>query len=149
KRGWSRPLPWDRNQGLMAAGLYWEWIVRKGRELGAQLQPDYLELRYEDLVNHTPQTLASLAVFLAHDLDYERIKRTSIGSVKTPLTSFKEDLQRGEFKPVGRWRDRFSPLELATFERLVGNYLMQLGYALSDGANHHASSAIKRKRQVY
>src|SRR5262249_36590599 len=91
----------------------------------------------------------SLAVFLAHDLDYERIKRTSIGSVKTPLTSFKEDLQRGEFKPVGRWRDRFSPLELATFERLVGNYLMQLGYALSDGANHHASSAIKRKRQVY
>ncbi len=34
KRGWSRPLPWDRDQGLMAAGLYWQWIVRKGRELG-------------------------------------------------------------------------------------------------------------------
>ncbi len=35
KRGWSRPLPWDRGKPLLAAGLYWEWIVRKGRKLGA------------------------------------------------------------------------------------------------------------------
>ena len=31
KHHWSRPLPWDRKRSLLAAGLYWEWIVRKGR----------------------------------------------------------------------------------------------------------------------
>ena len=65
KRGWSRPLPWDRDQALLAAGLYWEWIVRKGRKLGATLQPDYLEVRYEDLVNQPADTLDRLGAFLA------------------------------------------------------------------------------------
>src|SRR6266581_1773996 len=42
KRQWSRPLPWDRKRSLLAAGLYWEWIVRKGRRLGAALGPKYV-----------------------------------------------------------------------------------------------------------
>ena len=50
KRGWTRPLPWHRDKALIAAGLYWEWIVRKGRKLGSKLGRNYLEIRYEDLV---------------------------------------------------------------------------------------------------
>jgi Sulfotransferase domain. len=50
KKGWSRPLPWDRSRSLLAAGLYWEWIVRKARQTGALLGSDYIETRYEDLV---------------------------------------------------------------------------------------------------
>jgi hypothetical protein len=34
KQGWSHPLPWDRQDCLGVAGLYWEWLVRKGREQG-------------------------------------------------------------------------------------------------------------------
>jgi len=82
KRGWSRPLPWDRSKSLLAAGLYWEWIVRKGRSLGSTWQADYLETRYEDLVNQPAETLERLGKFLNHDLDYERIREASIGSVK-------------------------------------------------------------------
>lgn len=150
KRGWSRPLPWDRDKGLMAAGLYWEWIVRKGRKLGSLLQPDYLEVRYEDLVKQPAQTLERVAVFLAHDLDYQRIRQTSIGSVKNPLTSFKEDLERGQFKPVGRWKDRFPPDQLVLFENLVGEYLEQLGYPLSrDSAQARHLFAVRRTRRVY
>jgi len=150
KRGWSRPLPWDRHEGLMAAGLYWEWIVRKGRELGSMLQPNYLEVRYEDLVHEPAETLQRLGVFLQHDLDYVRIQKASIGSVKIPLTSFKEDLEQGQFTPVGRWRTKFLPAQLILFESLVGNYLQQLGYALSDnGARAKHSLAAKRMRSVY
>jgi len=149
KRGWSRPLPWDRDKGLLAAGLYWEWIVRKGRQCGSMLQADYLEVRYEDLVTQPAQTLKRLAVFLAHDLDYERIQQTSIGSVKNPLTSFKEDLERGEFKPVGRWKGKFPPAQVVVFESLVGDYLQQLGYALSSSARAKRSLAAKRMRRVY
>jgi hypothetical protein len=150
KRGWSRPLPWDRRRGLMAAGLYWEWIVRKGRKLGSMLQSDYLEVRYEDLVNQPAQTLELLAVFLAHDLDYERVRQVSIGSVKNPSTSFQEDLQRGQFKPVGRWKERFPRDQLAVFESLVGDYLEELGYALSGiSANAKQSLTAKSTRQIY
>ncbi len=149
KRGWSRPLPWDWDKGLLAAGLYWEWIVRKGRKLGVRLQPDYFEVRYEDLVNQPAQTLERLAVFLAHDLDYQRIQQASIGSVRNPLTSFKEDLERGQFKPVGRWKDRFPPDQLVLFQNLVGDYLQELGYVLSGSAQVQPSFAVKRTRRVY
>jgi hypothetical protein len=150
KRGWSRPLPWDRDRALLAAGLYWEWIVRKGRKLGSTLRPDYLEVRYEDLVNQPAETLQRLAVFLKHDLDYVRIQQTSIGSVKRPLTSFKEDLDRGQFTPVGRWKDKFPADQLVLFEDAVGGYMQELGYTLSskDRPIEH-SLAARRMRFVY
>jgi len=146
KRGWSRPLPWDRSRGLLAGGLYWEWIVRKGRNCAAALQPNYVEIRYEELVRKPAETLAQLAEFLQQDLDYERIQKVSIGSVKNPLTSFGEELSDGRFDPVERWRDKFPPEQLVWFERLVGDYLRELGYALSTapGTDHLLASRMLR-----
>jgi hypothetical protein len=150
KRGWTRPLPWDRDKALLAAGLYWEWIVRKGRKLGSILGVDYLETRYEDLVNQPAETLERLAVFLQHDLDYERIRQNSIGSVKSPLTSFKEDLDRGQFAPVGRWKNKFPADQLVLFEDVVGDYMQELGYVLStNNAKAKHSLAARRMRFIY
>src|ERR1700733_11065211 len=58
------------------------------------------------------KSLLAIGGFLGQDLDYERIQQASIGSVKKPLTSFKEELQEGRFTPVGRWKDRFPPEQL-------------------------------------
>jgi len=133
KRTWSRPLPWDRKKRrLLAAGLYWEWIVRKGRKLGALLMPNYMEVRYEDLVQRLQQTLGRIGQFIGRELDYERILRTSIGSVKKPLTSFSEDLTEARFTPVGRWKEKFPADQLVPFELLVGQYMRELGYELSE-----------------
>jgi hypothetical protein len=150
KRGWSRPLPWEKDKGLLAAGLYWEWIVRKGRKYGLVLGLSYMEVRYEDLVDQPAEALARLGHFIEHDLDYARIQRVSIGSVKNPLTSFKEDLQDGHFAPVGRWQDKFPPEQLLRFESLVGSYLRELGYPLScpkSESNHILS--VKKMRLLY
>ena len=150
KRQWSRPLPWDKRHSLLAAGLYWEWIVRKGRGYGAQLGPRYLEVRYEDLVEHPEPALKQIGDFLQHDLDYGRIQETSVGSVKKPLTSFKEDLKDGHFSPVGRWKDRFPAAELVHFEQLIGRYLQEMGYALSNPAHVSANSfAFQKMRWTY
>lgn len=150
KRGWSRPLPGDRDKGLLAAGLYWEWIVRKGRKFGSILQPDYFEVRYEHLVHEPAETLQRLAVFLQHDLDYGCIQKASIGSVKTPLTSFKEDLEQGQFIPVGRWKDenKFPRDQLVLFESLVGDYLQELGYELFTSKTK-SRLAIRSMRSMY
>jgi hypothetical protein len=147
KRAWSRPLPWDKNNSLLAAGLYWEWIVRKGRKQGAMLTPHYLEVRYEDLVQQPREALNAIGTFLHEDLNYERIQQAGIGSVKKPLTSFKEDLQEGRFTPVGRWKDKFPADQLMQFETLVGEYMQELGYAVSANQNHSLGRA--RKRLIY
>jgi hypothetical protein len=149
KRGWSRPLPWDRDRSLLAAGLYWEWIVRKGQKLSLSLRPNYIEIKYEDLVAKTQATLAQLANFLQHDLNYERIQQASIGSVRSPLTAFPEELRSGSFAPVGRWKTAFPADQLLPFERLVGDYLSELGYVLSDANTKKQTLTAKTMRWTY
>ena len=150
KRQWSRPLPWDQKRSLLAAGLYWEWIVRKGRAYGKVLGPRYMEVHYEELVERPQHSLPRIGEFLKHDLDYARIQASSVGSVKKPLTSFKEEVSEGHFSPVGRWRDKFPPDQLVWFERLVGGYLQERGYTLSDpGHANDRSRAVRRMRWTY
>jgi hypothetical protein len=147
---WSRPLPWDKKRSLLAAGIYWEWIVRKGRKFGARLGTKYIEARYEDLVENPQLPLTRIGEFLGRDLDYARIEKGAIGSVKKPLTAYKAELGQGHFAPVGRWREKFPPDQLVRFERLVGEYLEELGYPLSqpkNGSRH--SPAVRTTRFEY
>lgn len=149
-RAWSRPLPWDRKNSLLAGGLYWEWIVRKGRQNGAVLGGSYKELHYEDLVQQPAAILADLGKFLGADLDYATIQQRKVGSLKKPLTAFPEELRQDRFTPVGRWKQKFPPGQLVQFERLVGGYLKQLGYGLSTTHGAAAPNLIsKNKRAMY
>lgn len=148
KKGWSRPLPWDKGNSLLAAGIYWEWIVRKGRKYGQQVGADYMETRYEQLVQTPTVALAKIGGFLNCDLSYERIQSHRVGSIQNPLTSFKEDLKQGKFSPVGRWREKFPPQQLARFEALIGTYMQELGYTLS-ASGTNGSLGVKTRRGVY
>lgn len=148
KKGWTRPLPGDKNNSLLAAAVYWEWIVRKARKYGEQFGVDYMETRYEDLVQTPAPELAKIGAFLGCDLDYECIKARSVGSIANPLTSFKEDLSKGSFSPVGRWREKFPAAQLPEFEALIGPYMQQMGYALST-SGRNGSLSTKARRGVY
>ncbi len=146
KQGWSHPLPWDGDERLGVAGLYWKWIVGKGRESGRHLGADYQEVRFEDLVTHPRETLAQLGEFIDHDLDYDAIQRAGIGSVREPNSSF--NAETGRFDPVGRWKTKMSAQELADFEALVGDRLEELGYPLASGEQRSSLRAI-RLRTTY
>jgi len=135
-----RRLPWDRKRAAMAAGIYWEWIVGKGREAGRRLGGDYVEVHYEDLVRTPAEVLRNLEPFIEHDLDYERITQVGIGSVSARNTAFKDD-QRS---PIGRWKTDLSQEELATLESLVGGTLQQLGYELSTKGSRRFDLASMR-----
>lgn len=148
KKGWSRPLPGDKSNSLLAAAVYWEWIVRKGRQFGRQLGADYIETRYEDLVQSPAAELNRIGKFLDCDLDYERIQANSVGSIKNPLTSFKEDLKQGTFSPVGRWKQKFPAEQLTKFESLIGGYMQELGYELS-APHANGSLPTRLRRGVY
>lgn len=119
-----------RLSGILRAGLYWEWMLRRGREQIRRCGPDAMEVRFEALVARPAETLAAVGAFLAHDLDYERIRQRGIGTVREPNTAFAIDALGPLFRPVGRWQRGLSVHRLARLEAGVGGLLEELGYPL-------------------
>ena len=138
-----RRLPWDRKRPAMAAAIYWEWIVNKGRQTGRTLGGDYIEVRYEDLIRKQAEVLRHLEPFVEHDLDYARIIQAGIGSVSAPNTAFKDDPR----SPIGRWMIDLSQEELAHLEAMVSVTLKQLGYELR--AKTSSSYDMAKTRAAY
>jgi hypothetical protein len=119
-----RRLPGDRKRAAMAAAIYWEWFVTRGRKVGRTLGADYMEVYYEDLVRKPAEVLKKVAPFIEHELDYEKITQVATGSVTAPNTAYKGE----ERSPIGRWRTDFTAEELETCEALIGGTLRELGY---------------------
>lgn len=125
-----KPLFFERTaKGLAPTALYWEWMVRTGRQHGNRFPSDYIEVRYEELVSEPRAALKRLGDFLDHDLDYDRIQNTGLGRLRQSNSSFRDE--KTQPSPVNRWRERLSNHELAAVEAMVGEYLEELGYPLS------------------
>ncbi len=148
KQGWAHPLPWDGGEQLGVAGLYWEWIVKKGQDFGKQLGADYQEVRFEELMTHPRDVLSRLGEFIGHDLNYERIQRAGIGSVSRPNSSFEDELGPS-FSPLARWKTKMSSNQIEDFEMLVGEFLQELGYPLASGKLGSLTSRATRLRTTY
>jgi len=142
-----RVLPWDRKHNRLIQGIYWEWIVRRGRERGRKLGEDYTEVRFEDLVENPGATLTTLGRFIGQELDYGRIRAVGYRSVRKPNTSFRKESSEGSFDPVNRWRKAYTHEQLEVFEGLAGNLLRELGYPLLTSGK--ASARFRRLRAVY
>jgi hypothetical protein len=125
------PRLWARDRDLLVWALLWQWTVRKGRRHGQQFSADYIEVGYEDLVEHPEKTLRVLGEFLDHDLDYERIQRSAMGHVVSPNTVWKEESGAGNFNPVNRWKAKLSAAEIEMLEEAIGDCLREFSYPLS------------------
>jgi hypothetical protein len=147
KQRYVRALPWDRTPSLLIAAMYWEWMVRKGRKDGRKLGGDYMEVHFEELIEHPRETLAKLGGFIEHELDYDRIQQVAIGSVSKPNTSFGE---KEDFKPIGRWKSADYQRELVGVEALIGDTLQELGYKLATkDSNARHRPDLRRTKTLY
>ncbi|MGA7909685.1 MAG: sulfotransferase [Candidatus Sulfotelmatobacter sp.] len=150
KLRYVRPFPWEERQSLIGAGVYWEWMVQRGRRYGALLGPDYLEVRFEDLVTSPQPTLNQIGTFIDHELDYGRILQVAYGSVARPNTSFRTEAVGENFNPVHRWQTSFPPDQLLRFEMLLGDTLGQVGYRrMTDGPSRDLRAELKATRLVH
>ncbi len=145
KQAWIRPFVWHRRKTLEVAALYWEWMVRKGRRDGRDLGPDYLEVRYEDLVLAPQKILGEVGRFVGQELDYDSIERVGIGSVSKPNSSFLEEMKDGDFSPVCRWKTSLSPARLEQLETLLGGTLTELGYEREGSAEPSSIASLSRR----
>jgi len=149
KIGWVRPLPGDRHRSLVVAALFWKWMVERGRRYGRAMASDYMEVRYERLVTSPRETLAELGCFVEHELDYERIQRVALGSVRSPNSSFKNS-EGKDLSPVGRWKAILPATEAALIENAIGDLLQELEYPLATSVGKAAPAFRARlMRAVY
>ncbi len=133
-------LNWDRSAKLadrlvtwkedptMTVALWWEHMVRGGREAGARLGPDlYYELRYEALIEAPATECARLCEFL--DIPYDdAMLQFHEGKTKArPGLSAKK-----AWLPVTAglrdWREQVSGEGTERFEAATGDLLEELGY---------------------
>jgi hypothetical protein len=152
KMGGFKPLPWDRSEtnSLVATALYWQWMVRRGREAGRLFPSDYVEIRYEDLITSPRETLARLGGFIDHNLDHDRIQQASLGSLSKTNSSFREEAAKEKINPLGRWKERLSKLNVAAIESTVGDCLQENKYELSiPAAERYISFRASLMRAIY
>jgi hypothetical protein len=142
--GWIRPLPWDRARAFLVPAIFWRWIVSKGRRYGQALGGDYMEVHYEDLVQHPRVTLARIGQFIEHDLDYDRIQQVALGSVHNPNSSFRGDGKETEANTIGRWKRMFTAPQVRDIESSIGNLLVETGYAVETPPAERRSSLSVR-----
>jgi hypothetical protein len=127
-----RPFPWNRKQrGLLETAMYWEWMVRRGRDYGREISADYIEVHYEDLVADPRRTLRQLGEFIEHDLDYDRIQQAGLGRIRESNSSFREEQAEAQGNPVNRWKAKLTVDEVAALEATIGGGLQEFGYELT------------------
>jgi hypothetical protein len=107
-------------------------MVRSGRAFGRS-DPAYMEVWFEDLVARPAVTLERIGRFVDQTLDYERIRRHPLHSLKRPNTSYAAERDRADFNPVGRWKDKCGAERLRLCESVIGPSLEELGYARAVG----------------
>jgi Sulfotransferase family len=149
KQGWFYPFPWDRHREVLVAGLYWEWVVNEGRRSGSYWGSDYREVRFEQLLSHPTETLASLGEFIGHDLDYERIRNVGIGSVSNPECSFEPEGEGGGFAAIGRRQEQLGAEDKAALEYLMADTLIALQYPVSGSSGKTNESELRRMKAIY
>jgi len=143
-RGMIHPRRGDESRAAAVSAVLWEWFVLRGRAFQRRHPQSFLEIRFEDLVGDRAATLAEVAEFIDQPLDVEHIAQVGLGCLERPNTSFKADFDKGNFSPVGRWKDTLAPRDLSEIEGLVGPTLKRLGYELS--GRPRASDWFFRKR---
>lgn len=129
KEGWIRPLPWDRSQGLLVAALHWLWKVSRGRRYGRRFGPDYLELRFEDLLSKRDEVLLRISEFIGHEIDPGFIEKNALGALKDSNSTFRSTAQQKA--PIGRWRTLLSQPEIDLLESVLGPTLLELDYEVA------------------
>ena len=128
----------DQAEGIATEIRRQSGIMFKGMAAWDYAQPEFLELRYEEVIadeetwftrlfRHYGFTEAAIAesVSIARAFSFSKITGRKIG-----------EQQQGDHLRSGRhgqWRDEFTPEHIALFKELTGDLVVRLGYETDPG----------------
>jgi hypothetical protein len=130
----------------------WRNRIRKARKMAPDID-HYMEVRFEDLVADTEGVLRRVCDFIELDfdpvmLDYHERAEGRLAEkardlprkgrpdqpAETRLESHKLAKEPPRSDRVGMWRERMAPEEVAEYEAVAGDLLLELGYELGSEA---------------
>lgn len=118
------------------AALYWDGRVREGRIAGERLGSSrYLEIKYEDLVEHPEEVLVHICEFLGLEFEPGMLSFHEKGDRFAATTATPEAFTKLALpvtKGLRDWRAQMDPADVALFEALAGDLIEELGYPPSD-----------------
>lgn len=137
----------------------WRNRIRKARKMAPSIH-HYMEVRFEELVADTEGALRRICDFIELDfdpvmLDYherasERLaekarelprKNRPNQSAEARLDSHRLANEPPRLDRIGMWRERMTPREIAEYEGVAGDLLVELGYELGSEAGEERAAA--------
>ena len=113
------------------------WLRDTAAGMAWRGHPNYLELKYEDLVDHTGQTLRRLCAFIGEMWRPELLEYYQHQSQRPDPHNFSgcaNVLQPISSQAVGRWRTELTGPELQSVHQLAAGRLAELGYGVEPPA---------------
>ncbi len=144
----------------------WRNRIRKARKMAPSVN-HYMEVRFEDLVADTEGVLRRVCDFIELDFDpvmldyHERAegrlqekarelprKGRPNQSAEARMDSHRLAKEPPRSDRVGMWRERMTPEEVAQYESVAGDMLVELGYELGSEAGKERAAEKGAKAEV-
>lgn len=123
-------MPWG-SKNIVEIAMNWSNCIKTGRNFGAA-HKNYMEVKYEDLINSFKPTLMNVFQFLGepwsdnvlhyhlHEHDYgdKYVYESSADQVKNAIYSHQ----------AGRWKKELTKEQIAEFMAAAGDTLIEAGY---------------------
>jgi hypothetical protein len=124
----ARRFPTWNEDPTTTAAVWWEWLVRLGREDGKALGPElYKEICYETLVSEPAKACESLCAFLNLPYDDAMLRFSEGRTAAEPGLDAK-----GAWLPITpglrKWSEQMPAGDIERFEAAAGDLLDELGY---------------------
>jgi hypothetical protein len=117
---------------VRGASTEWHRNITHARRAGAALGPErYMEVRYEDLMDHTATELEKIFKFTGLPLSEDEADRIAreYSIERKQVSSGDAHLNALRRTPGAIWKARLSLEERWTMAHMVGHMLLELGYA--------------------
>lgn len=140
-------MPFFSPERLRILATIWKTLVEKAREGKELFGGNYLEVRYEDLIESPEETLVGLLNFLNANTKHDVISKC-IEENRFKVHRFKaEQRERGFMDPhfyrkgqVGDWKNYFSDTDRQVFYEVAGDVLLSCGYEIGSIKNSNVES---------
>ena len=143
KVGWTGTRSKDPIKQLICAAISWKMAIKYGQIYGKKLGNNYLEVRYEDIICNLDEVLKKIGDFAKIKIDREKIRNSSIGSLRKANTAFINENMNGiSSSGMGRWKGALTEKEISILNLVIGDTLFHLGYKLDNFENIQGSNLL-------
>lgn len=122
-------VPVNTNRPLDECVRRWVHDVKIGRKY--ENDPRYIEVKYEDLILNTRESLKKLFKILHESFDEKILKYHEVKSNTRDIMKFPQNIEATRplnSGSIGRWKNELNKKELKLFKKLGGDLLIKTGY---------------------